>query len=215
MSRSLQEIYDGFADTYEENRGLFDMTEILVDFRSRLADDSGRMLDLGCGAGEPFARFFLDEGWEVTGVDFSGRMLELAARYVPEMRTMHSDIRNVNFDPESFDAIVSVFCLFHVPRADHVDLFRKIRRWLRPGGKALFTYATKAYTGEDEFDGTIRFMGQDLFYSHTTPEKLSEQLRGAGLAVEAAVYRTIADETFLWVTACKPDEERDRETGHV
>ena len=62
----------------------------------------------------------------------------------------------------------------------------------------------KAYTGQDEFDGTITFMGQPLYYSHTTPEKLAAQIEAAGLVMDDARYRTIADETFLWVTVRKP-----------
>lgn len=202
--RSLKDIYDGFADTYEQNRGLFDMSGILDDFYDRLTGKPGRVLDMGCGAGEPFGRFFVDRNWDVTGVDFSGRMLELAGRYVPEMRTVHADMRDVAFDDEAFDAVVSVFSLFHVPRVDHPALFGRFQRWLKPGGKALFTYATKAYTGQDEFDGTITFMGQPLYYSHTTPEKLAAQIEAAGLVMDDARYRTIADETFLWVTVSKP-----------
>ena len=174
--RSLKDIYDGFADTYEQNRGLFDMSGILDDFYDRLTGKPGRVLDMGCGAGEPFGRFFVDRNWDVTGVDFSGRMLELAGRYVPEMRTVHADMRDVAFDDEAFDAVVSVFSLFHVPRVDHPALFGRFQQWLKPGGKGLFTYATKAYTGQDEFDGTITFMGQQLYYSHTTPEKLAAQI---------------------------------------
>jgi len=31
-----------------------------------------RVLDLGCGAGEPIARWFIAEGFMVTGIDFAG-----------------------------------------------------------------------------------------------------------------------------------------------
>jgi len=205
QDRSLQQIYDGFADTYEASRGLFDMSEVLRDLAGHLPEGKGRVLDMGCGAGEPFPRFFADRGWQVTGVDFSKRMLELAGQYVPEMKTIHGDMRDVRFDPASFDAIVSIFSLFHVPKADHPALFGRFFQWLKPGSVALFTYATKAYTGHAEFDGTIEFMGQDLFYSHTTPEKLHALLSDTGFDVIAADYRTIADETFLWVTVRKPE----------
>ncbi len=84
--------------------------------------------------------------------------------------------------------------------ADHAALFERWRRWLRPGGKALFTYATKAYTGSDEFDGTKRFMGEDLYYSHKRPEALYADLERIGFAIEAKECREIGGETFLWVT---------------
>lgn len=36
MKNTLQEIYDGFAKTYETNRVLFDISEILNSFYSQL-----------------------------------------------------------------------------------------------------------------------------------------------------------------------------------
>ena len=90
MNITLREIYNGFAETYEDNRGFFDMTEVFDSFYKRLDVEKGRLLDLGCGAGEPFARFFIDRGWTVIGVDFSEQMLELASKYVPKMQTIHA-----------------------------------------------------------------------------------------------------------------------------
>jgi SAM-dependent methyltransferase len=201
VNPDLRTIYDHFADTYEANRGLFDMSGILRPFFDGLARPDGRLLDLGCGAGEPFPRFFLEHGWSVVGVDFSKKMLELAARFAPGMHTVYADITEVDFDPASFDAIICIYSLFHVPRDQHPALFARFHRWLRPGGKVLFTYATRDYTGQDEFEGTKEFMGQSLFYSHTTPEQLRRQLESAGFTVEAFDFREIGGETFLWVTA--------------
>jgi SAM-dependent methyltransferase len=85
MNDSLSVIYDGFADDYHKNRGLFDVSAVLEDFHARLPAAGGTLLDLGCGAGEPVGRWFLDRGWAVTGADFSSKMLALAERYAPEM----------------------------------------------------------------------------------------------------------------------------------
>lgn len=201
MARNLQDIYDSFAETYEDQRGLFDMSEIFETFYQSLEHEKGNLLDLGCGAGEPIPRLFIDNGWRVTGVDFSRRMLEMAGKFVPEMKTFLSDMRDIDFDPDSFDAVTVIYSLFHVPRKDHRILFDKIHRWLRSGGKFLFTYATKDYTGSPEFDGYIEFIGQKLYYSHTTPEKLFCELDTCGFKIESAVNREIGGEVFLWVTA--------------
>jgi cyclopropane fatty-acyl-phospholipid synthase-like methyltransferase len=201
--KTLQKIYDGFADTYEQNRGLFDMTEVFDSFYKLMDAKKGRLLDLGCGAGEPFARSFVDHGWTVTGVDFSQRMLALAAKYVPEMHTIPADICQVEFEPDSFDAVIAVYSLFHIASSGHVSLFEKFHRWLAPRGKVLFTYATKEYTGSDEFDGCKNFMGQELFYSHKSPDRLYADLKKTGFDIESAVYRNIGNEIFLWLTASK------------
>ena len=189
MDITLQEIYDGFAETYEENRGLFDMTEVFDPLYAGLEVKQGRLLDLGCGAGEPFARLFIDHGWTVTGVDFSERMLEAASRYVPTMQTIHADMREVTFEPNRFEAIIAIYSLFHVPSNDHAALFDKFYQWLCPQGKVLFTYATKEYTGSIEFDGYKEFMDQKLYYSHKSPDKLCADLERTGFNIESIDYR--------------------------
>ncbi|MEN8106694.1 MAG: class I SAM-dependent methyltransferase [Pseudomonadota bacterium] len=204
MKKSLARIYDEFADTYEESRGIFDMTEVFNAFYQRFDIIKGRVLDLGCGAGEPFAATFINRGWSVTGIDFSQRMLDLAARYVPNMDTIYADMRDIEFEPGQFDAVTMIYALFHVPRDDHAALFRKIFDWLRPNGKVLFTYATQEYTGKLEFDGYKEFLGQELYYSHKSPEKLYIDLERLGFDIEARDYRNISGEVFLWITVSKP-----------
>jgi cyclopropane fatty-acyl-phospholipid synthase-like methyltransferase len=204
MNQTLQEVYDGFADAYEANRGVFDLTEILNTFYSGFGQNSGKLLDLGCGAGEPLGRYFIDRDWSVTGVDFSKRMLELASRYTPEMQTIHADMCDVEFHESHFNAVVAIYSLFHIPSIHHSELFRKIHRWLVPNGRALFTYATKDYTGFDRFDGYKHFMGQSLYYSHKTPDELYKDLEDIGFNIVSKDYVDIGNEVFLWVTVSKP-----------
>ncbi len=203
MEPKLDEIYDEFAKTYDDNRGLFDLSDLFAGFYQRLHPSPGQLLDLGCGTGEAFSKYFIDKGWQVTGVDFSKQMLALANHYVPEMTIMHADIMQVDFEDNQFDAIVAIYSLFHVSKDRHSELFSKMHRWLRAGGKAFFTYATKQYTGKDEFDGYINFLGKELFYSHKTPEELYADLKAAGFEVEDTQYKEIGGETFLWVTVGK------------
>jgi len=204
MNTTLQKIYDGFAKTYDAGRNQFDMSAVLPPFFDSLGQEKGHLLDLGCGAGIPFPQYFIAHGWSVLGIDFSREMLELAARTVPEMKTECADMDSLQFNPDSFDAITAIYSLFHIPREQHAALFLQFNKWLRPGGRMLFTYATKAYTGEDSFEGTKEFMGQRLFYSHLTPEQMDAALKDAGFTIESAVLREIGGESFLWVTVQNP-----------
>jgi cyclopropane fatty-acyl-phospholipid synthase-like methyltransferase len=178
------------------------MTPVLDGFQAR-RPTRGRLLDLGCGAGDPFASRFVERGWQVTGVDFSRRMLDLAARFVPDMERILADMAEVDFPADRFDAITAVYSLFHLPRARHPELFRRMQRWLRPGGRVLFTYASAHYTGVERFEGTKEFLGATLFYSHMAPAELERALADSGLTPEEMAYRAIGGETFLWVTAVK------------
>jgi len=199
----LAAVYDQLAETYDANRDTFNIDEIIKQFRDQLAE-SGHLLDLGCGAGVPVGRSFIDSGWAATGVDFSSKMLELASKQVPEMTTVCSDICSVDFDNSEFDAISLVYSIFHVPKDQHSDLFSKLYRWLKPNGKVLFTYASQEYTGSEEFNGYKEFMGHQLFYSHETPDVLFQLLKNSGFIIESNEYHCTAGETFLWVTVRKP-----------
>lgn len=203
MCEKLNEIYDRFARGYDENRAAFDMTEVVESFYKLCGGGKKRLLDLGCGAGVPFAQYFIGKGWDVTGVDFSGEMIKLARKYVPEMKAVQADMRELIFAEGSFDEVTAVYSLFHISASEQFELLHKVYGWLSPGGRVLFTYATKEYTGSDEFDGYKEFMGQKLYYSHRTPEVLFKELGRIGFEILSSDYREIGGEIFLWVSAGK------------
>jgi cyclopropane fatty-acyl-phospholipid synthase-like methyltransferase len=199
----LHRIYDRFAEKYEHNREHFDTEFIFNHFFKSLNLKQGKLLDLGCGAGYPVSALFSHQGWDVTGVDFSEKMLALAKKNVPALKTIHADIQLVEFEQAMFDAVVASYSLFHIPMDKHTYLFEKIYSWLVDQGKFLFTYATREYTGNENFSGYKEFLGETLFYSHTTPEALKKILEDIGFTIERFEYNTIQDETFLWVTVQK------------
>jgi len=153
------------------------------------------------------ARYFVQRGDTVTGIDMSERMLALARQRVPEATFQPMDLRALDFPPESFDGVAAVYVVFHVPRAEHVALFADLLQVLKPGGALLLTLATREYTGQDEFDGEIEFLGHRLPYSHDRPEVALHKLETAGLTVVSARLIETGGETFYWVIARKPHAE--------
>ena len=203
MTIDLRRQYGRLAAGYDENRGLFDMNEVIHTFYRDFTVERGNLLDLGCGAGEPMSRWFVDRGWTVRGIDYTPEMVDLARKYVEEMDATVADMRDVSFPPETYDGIISVYSLFHLPSEDQFMMLERMYRWLTRGGRALFTYATKSYTGHDVFSGYKLFMGEELFYSHRTPAELSHELDRIGFVTESMIYRDIGGEIFLWVTVVK------------
>jgi SAM-dependent methyltransferase len=200
----LARLYDDLAETYAAERHLFDTMPILEEFARHLPTGA-RILDAGCGAGEPVARYFVGRGDTVTGIDVSERMLALARRQVPQVTFRRLDLCALDFPPASFDGIAAVYVIFHLPRVQHAALLAGFERVLAPGGMLLLTLATREYTGQVEFDGEIEFLGRKLPYSHDLPDVALGKLAATGLAVVSAQLIETGGETFYWVTARKPN----------
>jgi len=113
----------------------------------RTAPRGSEVLDLGCGNGVPAARV-LSERFRVTGVDISDVQVRRARRLVPRARFVRADLAQVDFPQGAFAAVVSFYSLIHVPREEHRPLFRKVARWLGPGGWFV------AILGHTEYEGT-------------------------------------------------------------
>jgi cyclopropane fatty-acyl-phospholipid synthase-like methyltransferase len=137
-----------------------------------------RVLDLGCGAGRPIAEYLAATRLQVVGVDSSIEMLRLARRNVPGAHLVLADMTEVEVADGSVAAIVAWDSLFHVDRRQHRDMYGKFARWLRPGGRVLFT---SGGTGNEGF--TSSMFGEEFFYSSYPPDQVAAYLDEAGLVI--------------------------------
>ncbi len=101
---------------------------------------AGRLLDIGCGAGN-FTLSILGRvsPLDCTLVDLSAPMLDRARLRVSTVagavETIQSDMRELDFDADNFDVILAGAVLHHLrDEADWREMFRRLHRWLRPGG---------------------------------------------------------------------------------
>ena len=97
-----------------------------------VVNSGDRVLDACCGTGD-LAIAARVAGGDVTGLDFSERMLERARRKAPELDWVGGDLLALPFPDGSFDAATVGFGVRNLD-----DLGRglaELRRVLRPGGK--------------------------------------------------------------------------------
>jgi cyclopropane fatty-acyl-phospholipid synthase-like methyltransferase len=163
------------------------------------------VLELGCGRGVPVTRE-LAKRHRVTGVDISAAQIELARHHVPEASFIHADYTELEIAPGSFDAVVAILTLTHVPREEHRELLARIGDWLRDGAYLLATFGTADDPGTVEGD----WLGAPMFFSSFDAETNRSLLRDAGLRLEVdELVQQDEDEhglvTFLWVLAQKPE----------
>jgi ubiquinone/menaquinone biosynthesis C-methylase UbiE len=121
----------------------------LADLQTRVPARA-RVLDIGCGCGVPVARRLAAAGHQVTGVDISDVQIERARRLVPSATFLRADAAEMDFPADSFDAVVCLYALIHMPLGRQPRLLRDIARWLRPGGWLLATTGQTAWTGTED-----------------------------------------------------------------
>ena len=86
---------------------------------------------------------------------------------------------STTFDPSSFDAVVALYSIFHIPREAQPALFQRIHRWLRPGGYLLCTLSHQSEAGYTEDD----FHGVTMYWSNYGLGEYLGTLAGAGFVV--------------------------------
>ncbi|GAB3923295.1 class I SAM-dependent methyltransferase [Kribbella albertanoniae] len=136
------ELYDdpqflaGYRQLRRERLGVNDDLEIPA-LMALLPPAGGlRVLDLGCGEGGLAERLAVGGAVEVLALDASAAMLANAVQH-PRIRYQRSDIAVLSVLPESFDLVVSSLALHYLEDFD--GLVARIRRWLSPGGKFVFS----------------------------------------------------------------------------
>jgi SAM-dependent methyltransferase len=182
-------VRDGYErDDYEKAfRADPRLTQMESGFLERLARElprNGRVLDLGSGTGLPYDGYLVGKGLRVTGVDFSPKHLALARKHVPQAEYIQSDFTQVAFAPGSFDAVTAFYSIFHIPRREHTALYGKIHRWLKPGGRILFTLGT----GDMDCDEEANWLGAPMMWSSYPPDKNIQLLEETGFAVLKTEY---------------------------
>ena len=172
----VQRGYDCRAAAYNDARKREAGPEL--DLLTRRLEDGATVLDVGCGAGVPYTRD-VAQRFTVTGVDSSSEMIQRARANVPKASFIHGDIMSVEFPPSSFNGVVAFYSVFHLPREEHSELFRRIYDWLQPGGYFLCTltrFSEEAYTEDD-------FFGVKMYWSNHGLEEYKEILTRVGFTL--------------------------------
>ena len=115
-----------FAGYTELHQQVFDIVH---------AREGVTVLDLGCGTGKLTARM-VEAGHPVTAVDFSGQMLQAAAHNAPGATFVQAELAQVPdlLAGQTFDCIIAVYALHHLPDQQKYALLTALREHLNPEG---------------------------------------------------------------------------------
>ncbi|MEP9357769.1 class I SAM-dependent methyltransferase [Sphingomonas sp. KR3-1] len=150
------------------------------------------VLDLGCGAGEPIARYLIDRRHPVTGVDLSEEMIALCRTRFPRERWLVGDMRKLALDTP-FGGIVAWDSAFHLPADDQLALIARLAPWLVPGGALLFN------TGDARGTAIGQQFGEELYHASADPAEYRAVFARTGLFEVAFAPSDAATGRAVWL----------------
>lgn len=105
---------------------------------SNLLKESGKtILDIPCGTGILSSKL-QENGYKITLADASMRMIKKSQKKVEGSNVISSDITNLPFKDNSFDATITLRLFQHYPKEDISRFLDELRRVVRPTGRIIF-----------------------------------------------------------------------------
>ena len=157
MLRAMR-AYDQIAEWYVAHRSP-EVGVAEVEALIQTLPPGARVLDLGCGDGEPLSRCLAQGGAELTGLDSSAVMVARYRARFPGVRAVRARAQHASFSAGAFEAVVAWGVLFHLSEAGQRAVLEKVSTWLVPGGRFLFTSGTEAGEREGTMEGvTFRYV---------------------------------------------------------
>jgi tRNA (cmo5U34)-methyltransferase len=154
--QSVEDFYDQLSNRYTEliSRCVPRYDEIFYNVFHYIPNDlqPQYILDLGCGTGNLTAAALQHyPEAQIHALDLSADILNECRQRFSAHNNIHyhqQDFSHLNFEPQSFDLIISSIAIHHIPDADKAGLYQRIYSLLKPGGVFIFADQTRGITEE-------------------------------------------------------------------
>ncbi|PGH10070.1 hypothetical protein GX51_00337 [Blastomyces parvus] len=181
------------------------------------ASSKPRVLELGCGAGVPATQLLVRSGCIVTANDISATQIQLAREHVivrpssdkdeqserGSVEFVFRDMMELDFPAGTFDAVLGLYSIFHLPLDEQEMLIRRVFGWLKKGGHLLINVGVMADSGAIQEE----FLGKEMYWSSFSETVYRDIVVKEGFAVVEAEVRVDvedgADVPFLWILGKK------------
>jgi 2-polyprenyl-3-methyl-5-hydroxy-6-metoxy-1,4-benzoquinol methylase len=146
-----------WTSLYAKKASFRDRLALFVDAVTRAIPAGGRVLDLGCGAGN-ISLALAERGYRVLGADGAPEMVrealaEAEKRGLKNAEFVEADITTLAMEPDSFDAVVCSSVIEYVQ--NDAALLLEMRRLLRPSGRLILSVPHR---------GSLAGMAEDVIW---------------------------------------------------
>lgn len=170
-------LYERHAHDYDADRGTqLGPEKVWLDRFVTLLPIGATVLDLGCGSGEPIARYLIGRGLIVTGVDSSPTLISLCRARFPGSAWVLADMRTLELG-ERFDGILAWDSFFHLNFRDQRRVLSVFKRHAAPRAALMFT------SGGVRGESIGSYRGEPLFHASFSAREYRAMLKSKGFRV--------------------------------
>ena len=177
-SDAIIDLYERHSEVYDRDRGRALQERAWLDRFLSHVPAGGTVLDVGCGMGEPIARYIIEHGFRVAGVDSSPSMIERCRARFPELEWIVADMRELKLG-RRFGGIVAWDSFFHLAGDDQRAMFPRFAAHAQPGAPLMFT------SGTSEGEAIGSWCGEPLYHASLDPAEYERLLASNGFGVRA------------------------------
>ena len=127
-----------------------------------LLPSAGSILDIGCGSAEPIARYLIERGHQITGVDSSAALIEICRTRFPRLQWRVADMRHLALG-RKFNGVIAWDSFFHLCLDDQRQMFPIFREHAAPEAALMFT------SGPSHGEAIGSFEGEPLYHASLDP----------------------------------------------
>lgn len=136
----------------------------------------GTILDIGCGTGEPIARYVLERGFHVVGLDAAPSMIALCRTRFPDAEWHVANMTELALG-RVFDGVLAWDSFFHLGMDEQRAMFQRFAAHAKPTAPLMFT------SGPDEGEAIGTFGNQPLYHASLSQREYTQLLERNGFVV--------------------------------
>lgn len=158
-----KEGFDLWADGYDKTVSLSEDSneypfagykDVLNTVYNVIKKNKGSVLDIGFGTGVLTHKLY-EEGYQVTGIDFSKRMIEIALEKMPEATLLQHDFSKglpKELSRQRFDWIIGTYAIHHLDDQQKIVFVNELMNYVSEDGMIVF--GDVAFSNESELNKT-------------------------------------------------------------
>ena len=174
------DLYERHASDFDRDRGRSLHEKVWLDRFIALLTPAATVLDVGCGMAEPMARYLIESGFRVVGIDSSMSMIDMSRKRFPTCEWLVMDMRQLRLG-RRFGGILAWDSFFHLCMDDQRTMFAIFAAHADHGAPLMFTGGPRA----GEAIGS--YCSEPLYHASLDPVEYERLLTSNGFSVRGYI----------------------------